>query len=605
MRFLGTANNPTQHPHASISCPRPAQERRLRVLRHRMHHTVTMPTRDPFSRRPPWSLLGVLLGAFGYVVALRPSLLARTSLTQAMACALIAMTMYAIGAIIEGSCVAIARGVGRRRNAELAEFAAVRPEPERVQLWIRIVVTVGAIVAAALFTPDSIHWQVQQRDATAVPGSAPNSAVVIILTLVICAVLLLSARGLRAAGRGFARLIGRLVQWPYALRSVLGGLVVFAIAVALTAGGLSLTYVAFQKVNNSEPAGQSAPTTPLRSGGPGSLISWQSLGVMGRWFVQGGPTINEINVVTGRQAMEPIRIFAGLESANGIQAQADLALADFRRAGGLDRAAVILYTPSTNGLVDPTASAAAEYISGGNVASVSLQYTVFPSFLSLLLSQDASLDAGTVLLNTFRKAVDELPVHKRPKVFVYGESLGAFGSLAPFAGKGIAGLTSQVDGAVWAGPPANSVYWEQISALASTGPTWQPIVDSGRVIRFAADSAGLAQPPTAWGDQRGVFLQNATDPVVWWSPSLILSRPGWLNSPRGPDVPAQMTWIPLLTFEQVLIDMPAAGAMPPGIGHNYLPDIGPAWVSVLQPPVWTPSNGQRLQFALDHQPANG
>ncbi|MEI8083376.1 MAG: hypothetical protein WCI74_16180, partial [Actinomycetes bacterium] len=52
---------------------------------------------------PGWSLVGVLLGSFGYVAALSPTLLPRTSVTQALACALVAMTFYAIGAIIEGT----------------------------------------------------------------------------------------------------------------------------------------------------------------------------------------------------------------------------------------------------------------------------------------------------------------------------------------------------------------------------------------------------------------------------------------------------------------------------------------------------------------------
>ena len=62
-----------------------------------------------------------------------------------------------------------------------------------------------------------------------------------------------------------------------------------------------------------------------------------------------------------------------------------------------------------------------------------------------------------------------------------------------------------------------------------------------------------------------------------------------------------MTWLPLISFELVFVDMPAAGAMPPGIGHNYLPDIGPAWVSVLQPSGWTPANTVRMQAALESQ----
>ena len=155
--------------------------------------------------------------------------------------------------------------------------------------------------------------------------------------------------------------------------------------------------------------------------------------------------------MTQRPALEPIRIYTGLESANSLQDQANLALEDLKRAGGLKRKAIIVYTPSTNGLVDPTASEAAEYVMGGDVTSVSMQYTVLPSFLSIMLSQSTSLDSGTILFQTVRNAIDELPVSARPKLYVYGESLGAFGSQAPFTNLGIEGLTNQADGALWAG----------------------------------------------------------------------------------------------------------------------------------------------------------
>lgn len=540
--------------------------------------------------KPAWSVLGVILASLGYVASMAPSLLPRPTTTQVMASTFVAMTGYAIGAIIAGTVGAIRRA---RHN---------RVSPQRqASPRARLVTTVLAVVIASAFTPLGVSWQSEQFAATAVPGGPPNTVAVALGTLVACLALLYLCRGLRAIGRVVATMLGRWTGWPFALRTVLGGVTVFVGVIALVAIGLSVSTIFFNKMNNST-AGQQPPTSSLRSGGPGSVVSWQSLGNEGRDFVAGGPTPTNIAGVSGRTALEPIRIYAGLESADSLQAEADLALQDLKRAGGLKRKAIIVYTPSTNGLVDPTAASAAEYVMNGDVASVSMQYTVLPSFLSIMLSQSTSLDSGTILFDTFRTAIDQLPESQRPQLYVYGESLGAFGSQAPFAGKGIEGLTSQADGALWAGPPANSAYWQEISAKSTVGPTWAPIVGDGEVIRFAADEAGLAQPPAPWGPVRGVFLQNATDAVVWWSPNLIASRPGWLDQPRGPDVPSAMRWLPLVTFELVLVDMPAAGSMPPGIGHNYLPNIGPAWVSVLQPNGWTPANTQRLQTALGGEP---
>lgn len=536
--------------------------------------------------KPSWSILGVVLAGLGYIGSMTPSLLPRPTATQIMASALVAMTMYAIGAIIQGTAGAI-------RRSRAGDVGGLTDSPTR-RRWI---VTGAVIVFAAAFTGLGVSWQTDQFAATGVPGSPPNALLVIVGTLAACVGLLYLARGLRAVGRGFASKIGKHTTWPFTVRTLIGGTLTLVCVLILMVAGLSVSMVFFNKMNNST-AGQTPPTSPSRSGSPTSLVPWQSLGNEGRDFISGGPSPSQIQSVTGRPALEPIRIYTGLESADSLQAQANLALADLKRAGGLQRESIIVYTPSTNGLVDPSAAEAAEYVTGGDVASVSMQYTVLPSFLSIILSQSTSLDSGKILFQTIREAIEQLPATSRPKLYVYGESLGAFGSQAPFTNLGVNGLTSQADGALWAGPPANSTYWQQISALSTSGPTWAPIVDDGSVIRFAADEAGLAQPPLPWGPKRGVFLQNATDAVVWWSPTLIASRPGWLNTPRGPDVPAAMQWFPLITFELVLVDMPAAGSMPPGIGHNYLPNIGPAWVSVLAPPNWTPAQTQRLQAAL-------
>lgn len=534
-------------------------------------------------KRASFSVLGVVLGTVGYVLSMWPSLLPRSTATQVMASVLVSMTCYAIGAIIQG----LVDAVLRRRGS--------------VRSWggrqVLVILVAAAIIAGFIATFQGKQWQQAQITATGVPISAPDVLVVVVATIVLDLAILWIARGLRAVGRDLASLLGRHTNWTFTIRTLIGGIVVFAGCFAVMATGLGVSMIFFNQLNNST-TGQTQPTSTLRSGGPQSLIPWQSLGTEGRAFVDEGPTAAQIQGVTGRPAMDPIRIYAGLESADGLQAQANLALADLQRVGGLSRKAVIVYTPSTNGLVDPSAASAAEVVAGGDVASISMQYTVMPSFMSMIFSQSQSLDAGTILFNTVRQAIDQLPANSRPKLYVYGESLGAFGSQAPFTGVGIDGFAEQTDGALWAGPPANSQYWQQMSALASGGTAWQPIVDDGSVIRFAASPAGIDEPGQPWGSQRGLYLQHATDPVVWWTFGLIANRPQWLDDPRGPGVPQQMTWLPLITFELVTVDLPMAGSMPPTVGHNYLDLVSPGWVSILQPTGWTPENTTALQAFL-------
>src|SRR5204862_7247112 len=46
--------------------------------------------------------------------------------------------------------------------------------------------------------------------------------------------------------------------------------------------------------NASVPGGLTAPTSALRSGGPGSLVTWDSIGADGKSFIGSGPTARKI-----------------------------------------------------------------------------------------------------------------------------------------------------------------------------------------------------------------------------------------------------------------------------------------------------------------------
>ena len=54
----------------------------------------------------------------------------------------------------------------------------------------------------------------------------------------------------------------------------------------------------FASVNEEMNPDTRAPKTPLRSGGPESLVSWESLGHQGRIFVEAGPTVAELTAST-------------------------------------------------------------------------------------------------------------------------------------------------------------------------------------------------------------------------------------------------------------------------------------------------------------------
>jgi uncharacterized membrane protein len=115
-------------------------------------------------------------------------------------------------------------------------------------------------------------------------------------------------------------------------------------------------------------------------------------------------------------------------------------------------------------------------------------------------------------------------------------------------------------------------------------------------VRFQGVPGSAIDPQgEPWDGTRVLYLQHASDPIVWWSPNLLLSRPDWLDEHRGPDVLGTMRWIPFVTFWQVTADLPLATAVPGGHGHTYTTEYVDAWAAVLRPPDWTADQAERLR----------
>ena len=102
-----------------------------------------------------------------------------------------------------------------------------------------------------------------------------------------------------------------------------------------------------------------------------------------------------------------------------------------------------------------------------------------------------------------------------------------------------------------------------------------------------------------------LFVQHASDPVVWWSPDLLFERPDWLREPPGHDRTASMRWYPIITFWQVSADLTNAVSVPVWHGHNYGDQALDGWVAVAPPDGWTPADTDRVRRALDKVEASG
>jgi uncharacterized membrane protein len=360
----------------------------------------------------------------------------------------------------------------------------------------------------------------------------------------------------------------------------------------------------FASVNEEKSPDSAAPKTKLRSGGPESLVSWESLGHQGRIFIGAGPSVAQLSAFNGAPATPPIRAYAGLDSAAGITATADLAAQELERTGGLQRAVIAVATTTGTGWINEAEADALEYMYNGNTAIVSMQYSFLPSWLSFLVDKENARRAGQALFEAVDKLVRAMPEGQRPKLVVFGESLGSFGGEAPFLS--LNNVLARTDGALFSGPTFKNTIWTQLTATRDAGsPEWLPIYDDGENVRFVARPSDLARPNAPWSRPRVVYLQHASDPIAWWTPHLLFQEPGWLREKRGVDVLPEMNWIPVVTFLQVSADMAVAVDVPDGHGHHYVGDVADGWAQVLSPPGWTQDKTEKLRPLLHSDATSG
>jgi uncharacterized membrane protein len=417
-------------------------------------------------------------------------------------------------------------------------------------------------------------------------------ATVVLLVLVLVGRLL--ARAARALGALLARLMGERAA------RALGWVLVGAAFVVLLNGALynpavDLADRTFALQNRITPDGVTQPASPLRAGSPGSLVRWDSLGREGRIFSATGPDVAQLSAVNGKPATEPVRIFAGLDSAGDAPARAALAVRDLERAGGFTRANLLVATTTGSGFLEPSSVDSFEYLTNGDSAIVSMQYSYLPSWISFLADQRRAREAGRELFDAVYHRWSTLPADARPKLYVFGESLGSFGGETAFSGS--YDLANRTSGAVFVGAPSfNTLAGEFTAERDPRSREIEPVFRNGAIVRFTNDiTTDIPPDDRRWEGTRVLYLQHASDPIVWWNPDLLLQRPDWLEEARGRDVLPQMRWIPFVTFWQVSADLVQSTATPSGHGHVYVGDHVDAWAEVLQPPGWSPERSRQLR----------
>jgi uncharacterized membrane protein len=352
------------------------------------------------------------------------------------------------------------------------------------------------------------------------------------------------------------------------------------------------------------------------SGGPHSHVPWSTLGREGRRhaFAHVRPTalhrrptgVPDLSIATvmGRPARAaPVQVYVGLDSAPDARARVELAMAELDRTGGWDRSMLMLISPTGTGYVNYCAVAAAQYLALGDVATVALQYSKRPSPLSLGRIGAAREQNRLLLLHVLDRLRGR-PADRRPRVVLFGESLGAHTSQDVLMHWGTLGPQALgVDRALWIGTPYASKWMRQVTGAP------RPDVDPALVAVFNDFDQYAALPPDDRARLRYVMVSHDNDGVTKFGADLIVSRPHWLApdrpprqpvpgaSPRG--VPPAMRWRPVSTFLQTLVDM--KNAQVPGAyrawAHDYRPDLARFIRDVFELPA-TDEEMARVEWAL-------
>lgn len=549
-----------------------------------------------------WSLVrldfvGVAVGAVFFCLSLTPSLLPRDWLFAGLIGGINAAIGYGLGVLL---AQLLRRFVLRGRSWW--------PPSARVLRTAKVAVVAGALTAPILMLVPAARWQRQVSTLMGIEGPATpgylRTAVVAVLVGAACISLW---RVLKDLVKLIARKLIRRWHLHSEVAFFIGTAIVVVLFVMLVNGVLYRGFLAgasqiFQPQNATSAAGVTQPSAPERSGSPASFASWDSLGYQGRSFVSGGPDAADLTRLNGRPAPEPIRVYAGLATADTDEARVAVLLSELERTGAFEREVLVIIPTTGTGWVNPIAAQAIESMYNGDTALVAMQYSYLPSWISFLGDREKSVDSARAMIDGIHTRWDALPEGDRPRLLLYGESLGSFGGQGAFDWlPDIAEM--DFSGVLWVGPPHESSLWSGLVQRRDPGtPEVQPRYDNGRTVRFSpasdpADVAATAAPP--WEGTRVLFLQHASDPVVWWSPNLLFARPDWLTEPRGADRTASMRWYPIVTFWQVSADMTNASGVPDGHGHNYGDTVLDGWAAVAPPPGWTPADTERVRAELE------
>jgi uncharacterized membrane protein len=581
------------------------------------------PTDEWFRRPDVWS--GIVLGAAMATRSFGPSLMPRKTGNQALVSGASAAAGFAIGnatygvvgstfapedqaavfaatgaAGLLGSLLvreqageeldrAVLRSIGQSLAAGSAACGGVAlvrgaRDPLRAGLALG---AVGAGLGAISVFRDLRHQIAALDDVDPPP---PRALPALGQSVTVAGVLAAVVNGYRRSGRSMSDLLQRRFGLSRDLADV-GGRVGATVAWGAVGAAFADTFVRGMALYDRvmDPGYDRPPLTAKCSGGPGSCIEFSRIGRQGRRFIGNVPTREDIAEVMGTPALaEPIRIFIGYDAASKPEERVALALRELERTRAYDRAVLVVGSPAGTGYVDTVPFETVDYLSLGDCAGVCVQYERLPSLLAI---QRVGVGAHhyRLLLEGIHAALQDRAPTDRPRVVLYGESLGCWAGQDALMPGGLQRLDELgIDRALFAGTPFYSG-WMRNALAGRTAPPGAVIeVDSPDELERLDDAARRSL--------RVVLLSHDNDPVRKLTLDLLVKRPDWLQGQRPPGVSDHQRYAPVVTAIQTIVDTANATNQVPGVfravGHDYRLDLPAATLAAYcldrpTPEVWS------------------
>jgi uncharacterized membrane protein len=477
-----------------------------------------------------------------------------------------ALAVTAARARSYASAAAIMMDVARR------SVSAAEPRG-RMARGAAFVTTAGALDAGSLaYLSDRIaRYESDGRVAPAPADIAWTLSVGAGIALTVGSIVMAERKAARASASFLGRHIGGpAAAWLPLTHTVIGG----SLGLGIRTGFDRVLSKIAASNRRTEARYAQPPSASTVSGGPESAVAFGDLGLQGRRFVIEASTGEQIDEVLGETgAMDAIRVYAGVQSAETVDERVALAIDELHRTGAFDRSVLIVGSPAGTGYFNYIPVEAAEYLARGDVASVTIQYGSLPSMLSVG-KVPLAIEQHGALLRAINDVLNQRDPSDRPRVVLYGESLGAQTSQGGLVGGGTDILDElHIDRGLWAGTPYAGKWRRE---LLERGPN----IDDTVFGTFASIDEYRDLPQDEREAIRFFFLNHHEDPVTRFGLDIAYQEPTWLGRPdqRPPNVSRTQRWVPAVTFWQTAIDTKNAATVVPGafdaLGHDYRADLG-------------------------------